>query len=227
MRIDVFTIFPGIFESPLRESLLGKAVAGGLLEVRVHDLRDWTTDPHRKVDDASFGGGPGMVMRAQPIFDAVESLDPDRGRVLLLSPAGRRLDQAFIRELSLEPHLTLICGRYEGIDERVVAGLPAEEVSVGDFVLSGGEVPALVTIEAVTRLVPGVIGREESHERDSFDQPTVLDHPHYTRPREFRGMAVPDVLLSGDHAAIEGWRAEAAREKGRRNRPDLAPHDPA
>ena len=203
MRIDVFTIFPGIFESPLRESLLGKAVAGGLLEVRVHDLRDWTTDPHRKVDDASFGGGPGMVMRAQPIFDAVESLDPDRGRVLLLSPAGRRLDQAFVRELSLEPHLTLICGRYEGIDERVVAGLPAEEVSVGDFVLSGGEVPALVMIEAVTRLVPGVIGREESHERDSFDQPTVLDHPHYTRPREFRGMAVPDVLLSGDHAAIE------------------------
>jgi tRNA (guanine37-N1)-methyltransferase len=227
MRIDVFTIFPGIFESPLRESLLGKAVAGGLLEVRVHDLRDWTTDPHRKVDDASFGGGPGMVLRAQPIFDAVESLDPDRGRVLLLSPAGRRLDQAFVRELSLEPHLTLICGRYEGIDERVVAGLPAEEVSVGDFVLSGGEVPALVTIEAVTRLVPGVIGREESHERDSFDQPTVLDHPHYTRPREFRGMAVPDVLLSGDHAAIEAWRAEAAREKGRRNRPDLAPHDPA
>ena len=227
MRIDVFTIFPGIFESPLRESLLGRAVAGGLLEVRVHDLRDWTTDPHRKVDDASFGGGPGMVLRAQPIFDAVESLDPDRGRVLLLSPAGRRLDQAFVRELSLEPHLTLICGRYEGIDERVVAGLPAEEVSVGDFVLSGGEVPALVTIEAVTRLVPGVIGSEESHERDSFDQPTVLDHPHYTRPREFRGMAVPDVLLSGDHAAIEAWRAEAAREKGRRNRPDLAPHDPA
>jgi tRNA (guanine37-N1)-methyltransferase len=227
MRIDVFTIFPGIFESPLRESLLGRAIAGGLLEVRVHDLRDWTTDPHRKVDDASFGGGPGMVMQAQPIFDAVESLDPDRGRVLLLSPAGRRLDQAFVRELALEPHLTLICGRYEGIDERVVEGLPAEEVSIGDYVLSGGEVPALVTIEAVTRLVPGVIGREESHERDSFDEPAVLDHPHYTRPREFRGMAVPEVLLSGDHAAIEAWRAEAAREKGRRNRPDLAPQDPA
>jgi len=227
MRIDVFTIFPGIFESPLRQSLLGRAIAGGLLEVRVHDLRDWTTDPHRKVDDASFGGGPGMVMRAQPIFDAVGSLDPERGRVLLLSPAGRRLDQAFIRELALEPHLTLICGRYEGIDERVVMGLPAEEVSIGDYVLSGGEVPALVTIEAVTRLVPGVIGREESHERDSFDEPAVLDHPHYTRPREFRGMAVPEVLLSGDHAAIEAWRAEAAREKGRRNRPDLAPHDPA
>jgi len=227
MRIDVFTIFPGIFESPLRQSLLGRAIAGGLLEVRVHDLRDWTTDPHRKVDDAPFGGGPGMVMQAQPIFDAVGSLDPERGRVLLLSPAGRRLDQAFVRRLALEPHLTLICGRYEGIDERVVMGLPAEEVSIGDYVLSGGEVPALVTIEAVTRLVPGVIGREESHERDSFEQPATLDHPHYTRPREFRGMVVPEVLLSGDHAAIEAWRAEAAREKGRRNRPDLAPHDPA
>jgi tRNA (guanine37-N1)-methyltransferase len=227
MRIDVFTIFPRIFEGPLRESLLGKAIAGELLDVRVHDLRDWTSDPHRKVDDASFGGGPGMVMRAQPVFDAVESLDPDRGRVLLLSPAGRRLDQAFVRELAAEPHLTLICGRYEGIDERVVDGLPAEEVSIGDYVLSGGEVPALVTIEAVTRLVPGVLGREESHERDSFEEPSVLDHPHYTRPREFRGMAVPEVLLSGDHAAIEAWRVEAAREKARRNRPDLAPPDPA
>ncbi|MGZ5128983.1 MAG: tRNA (guanosine(37)-N1)-methyltransferase TrmD [Actinomycetota bacterium] len=227
MRIDVFTIFPGIFESPLRESLLGKAVAGGLLDIRVHDLREWTSDPHRKVDDASFGGGPGMVMQAQPIFDAVESLDPDRGRVLLLSPAGRRLDQAFVRELAAETHLTLVCGRYEGIDERVVEGLPVEEVSIGDYVLSGGEIPALVTIEAVTRLVPGVIGREESHEQDSFEEPAVLDHPHYTRPREFRGMVVPEVLLSGDHAAIEAWRAESAREKARRNRPDLAPQDPA
>lgn len=227
MRIDVFTIFPGIFESPLRESLLGKAIAGELLDVRVHDLRDWTSDPHRKVDDASFGGGPGMVMQAQPVFDAVESLDPDRGRILLFSPGGRRLDQAFVRELAAEPHLTMICGRYEGIDERVVEGLPAEEVSIGDYVLSGGEVPALVTIEAVTRLIPGVIGREESHEQDSFTEPGVLDHPHYTRPREFRGMVVPEVLLSGDHAAIEAWRREAAREKTRRNRPDLAPRTEA
>ncbi len=227
MRIDVFTIFPGIFESPLRESLLGKALDGGLLDVRVHDLRDWTSDPHGKVDDASFGGGPGMVMQAQPVFDAVESLDPDRGRVLLLSPAGRRLDQAFVRELAVEPHLTLVCGRYEGIDERVVDGLPAEEVSIGDYVLSGGEIPALATIEAVARLIPGVIGREESHERDSFAEPGVLDHPHYTRPREFRGLSVPEVLLSGDHAAIDAWRTEAARAKGRRNRPDLAPQDPA
>ncbi len=219
----MFTIFPGIFESPLRESLLGKAVAAEVLDVRVHDLRDWTTDPHRKVDDASFGGGPGMVLSAQPVFDAVGSLDPDRGRVMLLSPAGRRLDQAFVRELAAERHLTLICGRYEGVDERVVEGLPAEEVSVGDYVLSGGEVPALVVIEAVTRLIPGVIGREESHEQDSFSEPGVLDHPHYTRPREFRGMVVPEVLVSGDHAAIEAWRARAARDKRRRLRPDLEP----
>jgi tRNA (guanine37-N1)-methyltransferase len=222
MRIDVFTIFPGIFVGPLGESLLGRAVDDRLLDVGVHDLRDFTPDRHRQVDDASFGGGPGMVMKPEPVFAAVESLDPDRGRVLLLSPAGRRLDQAFVRELASEPHLTLICGRYEGVDERVVAGLPAEEVSIGDYVLSGGELPALVVIEAVTRLVPGVIGREESHEQDSFGEPGILDHPHYTRPREFRGMRVPEVLVSGDHGAIERWRRDAAAEKTRRNRPDLA-----
>ncbi|HUF59969.1 MAG TPA: tRNA (guanosine(37)-N1)-methyltransferase TrmD [Actinomycetota bacterium] len=222
MRIDVFTIFPAILESPLRESLLGRAIERGLLDVRVHDLRGWSDDRHRTVDDASFGGGPGMVMKPEPIFAAVESLDPDRGRVLLLSPAGRRLDQGYVRELAREEHLTLLCGRYEGVDERVVENLPAEEVSIGDYVLAGGEVPALVVIEAVTRLVPGVIGKGESHERDSFADPDLLDHPHYTRPAEFRGMAVPEVLLSGDHAAIERWRQDAAREKTRRNRPDLA-----
>ena len=221
MWIDVFTIFPGIIEGPLRESLLGRAVAGGLVAVRVHDLRAFTVDKHRSVDDESFGGGPGMVMKPEPIFAAVESLDPDRGRVLLLSPAGRRIDQAFVRELAAEPHLTLLCGRYEGVDERVVEGLPAEEISIGDYVLSGGELPALLLIEAVTRLMPGVIGKEESHERDSFSEPGLLDHPHYTRPAEFRGMRVPDVLLSGHHAEIERWRREAAREKTRRNRPDL------
>jgi tRNA (guanine37-N1)-methyltransferase len=221
VRIDVFTIFPAILESPLRGSLLGRAIERGLLDIRVHDLRGWSDDRHRTVDDAAFGGGPGMVMKAGPFFAAVESLDPERGRVLLLSPAGRRLDQGYVRELAREAHLTLLCGRYEGVDERVVEGLPAEEVSIGDYVLAGGEVPALVVIEAVTRLVPGVIGKEESHERDSFAEAELLDHPHYTRPAEFRGRAVPEVLLSGDHAAIERWRRDAAREKTRRNRPDL------
>jgi tRNA (guanine37-N1)-methyltransferase len=220
VRVDVFTIFPGIFRSPLRESLLGRAIAEGLVEVHVHDLRDWSTDRHRSVDDEAYGGGPGMVLKPEPLFAAVESLDPDRGRVLLLSPAGRRLDQALVRELASEPHLTLLCGRYEGVDERVVEGLPAEEVSVGDYVLAGGELPALVVIEAVTRLVPGVIGKEESHRQDSFSEPGVLDHPHYTRPTAFRGMEVPEVLLSGNHAEIERWRRDAAKEKSRRNRPD-------
>ncbi len=218
----MFTIFPAIFESPFRESLLGRAIGQGLLDIRVHDLREWSDDRHHTVDDAAFGGGPGMVMKPEPFFAAVESLDPDRGRVLLLSPAGRRLDQGFVRELGREEHLTLLCGRYEGVDERVVEGLPAEEVSIGDYVLAGGEVPALVVIEAVTRLVPGVIGKEESHERDSFAEADVLDHPQYTRPAEFRGMAVPEVLRSGDHGAVERWRREAAREKTVRNRPDLA-----
>jgi tRNA (guanine37-N1)-methyltransferase len=221
VRIDVFTIFPGILEGPLRESLLGKAIVAGVLDVRVHDLRRWATDRHRSVDDEAFGGGPGMVMRPAPIFEAVESLGADRGRVLLLSPAGRLLGQQLVRELAAEPHLTLLCGRYEGVDERVAEGLPAEELSIGDYVLSGGELPALVVIEAVTRLVPGVIAKEESHIHDSFSQEGLLDHPHYTRPREFRGMRVPEVLVSGDHAAIAAWRHEAALAKTRKNRPDL------
>jgi tRNA (guanine37-N1)-methyltransferase len=221
VRIDVITIFPGIFESPLRESLLGRAIGAGLVDVRVHDLRDATTDKHRQVDDESYGGGPGMVMKPEPVFAAVESLGSGDRRTLLLSPAGRRLDQALARELAAEPWLVLICGRYEGVDERVVEGLPAEEVSIGDYVVAGGEVPALVVLEAVTRLVPGVIGREESHEQDSFGDDGILDHPHYTRPAEFRGMRVPETLLSGNHAEIERWRREAAFEKTRRNRPDL------
>jgi tRNA (guanine37-N1)-methyltransferase len=220
MRIDVVTIFPAMLEGPLRESLLGKAIADGLVDVRLHDLRTFAEDRHRTVDDESFGGGPGMVMKPEPWFAAVESLGEDRGRVILLSPAGRRLDRDLVHELSAEPHLTLLSGRYEGVDERVVEGLPAEELSIGDYVLSGGELPALVLIEAVTRLIPGVIGREESHERDSFED-GLLDHPHYTRPAEFRGMVVPEVLRSGHHGEIERWRREAALDKTRRNRPDL------
>ena len=221
VRIDVITIFPGIFESPLRESLLGRAIEAGLLDVRVHDLRDNTIDKHRQVDDESYGGGPGMVLKPEPVFAAVESLGAGDRRTLLLSPAGRRLDQDLVRELAAEPWLVLICGRYEGVDERVAEGLPAEEVSIGDYVVAGGEVPALVVLEAATRLVPGVIGRGESHEQDSFGDAGMLDHPHYTRPAEFRGLRVPETLLSGNHAEIERWRHEAALEKTRRNRPDL------
>ena len=220
MRIDVFTIFPGIVQGPLRESLLGKAIEAGVVDVRVHDIRASATDKHRQVDDEPYGGGPGMVLKPEPVFAAVESLGEGTKRVIVLSPAGRRLDQVLVRELAKEPWLVLISGRYEGVDERVVEGLPAQEVSIGDYVLSGGEIPALVVLEAVTRLVPGVVGKEESLERESFED-GALDHPHYTRPSEFRGMAVPDVLLSGNHAEVERWRREAAREKTRRNRPDL------
>jgi tRNA (guanine37-N1)-methyltransferase len=221
VRVDIITIFPGIFDSPLRESLLGRAIEAGLLDVRVHDLRDSTTDKHRQVDDESYGGGPGMVLKPEPVFAAVESLGAGDRRTLLLSPAGRRLDQDLARQLAAEPWLVLICGRYEGVDERVAAGLPAEEVSIGDYVVAGGEAPALVVLEAVTRLVPGVIGQRESHEQDSFGDAGMLDHPHYTRPAEFRGLRVPETLLSGNHAEIERWRREAALEKTRRNRPDL------
>jgi tRNA (guanine37-N1)-methyltransferase len=220
VRIDVFTIFPRIVEGPMRESLLGKAIEAGIVDVRVHDIRAFATDKHHQVDDEPYGGGPGMVLKPEPVFAAVESLGKGTKRVIVLSPAGRRLDQALVRELANEPWLLLISGRYEGVDERVVEGLPAEEVSIGDYVLSGGEIPALVVLEAVTRLIPGVVGKEESLERESFED-GVLDHPHYTRPSEFRGMAVPDVLLSGNHAEVERWRREAAEDKTRRNRPDL------
>ncbi|HEY3022978.1 MAG TPA: tRNA (guanosine(37)-N1)-methyltransferase TrmD, partial [Actinomycetota bacterium] len=191
MRIDVFTIFPGIVEGPLRESLLGKAIEADIVDVRVHDIRAFVTDKHRQVDDEPYGGGPGMVLKPEPVFAAVESLGEGTKRVIVLSPAGRRLEQSLVRELAKESWLVLISGRYEGVDERVVEGLPAEEVSIGDYVLSGGEIPALVVLEAVTRLVPGVVGKEESLERESFED-GALDHPHYTRPSEFRGMAVPD-----------------------------------
>jgi tRNA (guanine37-N1)-methyltransferase len=222
VRIDVLTIFPSMVEGPLRESLLGRAIHSGIIEVGVHDIRDRATDRHRQVDDEPYGGGPGMVMKPAPVFAAVEALGEGPKRILLLTPAGRRLDQALARELAAEPWLVLVCGRYEGVDERVVEGLPAEELSIGDYVLSGGELPALVVVEAVARLVPGVVGREESLARESFEG-GLLDHPQYTRPSEFRGMRVPDVLLSGNHAEIERWRRQAAVEKTRRNRPDLAP----
>jgi len=226
IRFDVLTLFPGYFDGPLREALLARAVERGVVEVRVHDIREHTTDPHRTVDDYAFGGGPGMVMKPEPVFDAVEALGAGPKRVIALSPAGRRFDQRLARELATEPWIVLLCGRYEGLDERVVEGLPAEEVSIGDFVLAGGEAAALAVLEAVSRLVPGVVGNEESLGPESFAVDTgILDHPHYTRPREFRGIGVPEVLLSGDHAAIAEWRRRAAAEKTRRNRPDLLEPD--
>jgi tRNA (guanine37-N1)-methyltransferase len=224
VRFDILTLFPGMFEGPLRESLLGKAIERGLVDVRVHDIRDHTHDKHRQVDDYAFGGGPGMVMKPEPIFDAVEALGEGRKRIILLSPAGRRLDQALVGDLAREPRIVLISGRYEGVDERVVEGLPAEEVSIGDFVLAGGEVAALALVEAVTRLVPGVVGNEESLDAESFEQ-GLLDYPHYTRPASFKGMDVPEVLLSGDHGKIAEWRRRAAEEKTKRNRPDLISED--
>jgi tRNA (guanine37-N1)-methyltransferase len=208
VRIDVITIFPELVDGPLHESLLGKAIEGGLLHVGVHDLRNFTSDRHRSVDDEAYGGGPGMVMKPEPLFAA-------------MSPAGRLLDQTLVRELAAESHLTILCGRYEGFDERVIDGLPAEELSIGDYVVAGGEMPALIVIEAVSRLLPGVIGNEDSHRNDSFSEAGVLDHPQYTRPLRFRELEVPPVLTSGDHAAIAAWRRAAALEKTRRNRPDL------
>jgi tRNA (guanine37-N1)-methyltransferase len=225
VRVDVLTIFPEYFQGPLDASLLGKARAGEVLDVRVHDLRAFATDRHRTVDDMPYGGGAGMVMRADPFFTAVEELFGSverRPRTVLLTPRGRVLDQALVRELAAEPGLLLLCGRYEGIDERVHEALATDEVSVGDYVLAGGEVAACVLIEAVTRLVPGVMGNERSGEDESFAD-GLLEYPQYTRPAEYRGMAVPEILRSGDHARVAAWRLERAVERTRAVRPDL--HD--
>lgn len=220
MRIDVITLFPELFVTPLRTSLLGKAITEGTISVGVHDLRRHGLGRHRTVDDEPYGGGAGMVMRPEPIFAAVESLDAPGAHIALLSPRGALFDQAGAARFAALDRLVLICGRYEGVDERVVEHLVSEEVSIGDYVLAGGELAALVIIEAVTRLVPGVVGNPASL---AFESHTSggLEYPQYTRPQSFRGMAVPDVLLSGDHAAIERWRAERAAELTRARRPDL------
>lgn len=222
MRIDVITIFPEYLAGPLEAALIGRARREGILDIRVHDLRAHTTDKHRSVDDEPFGGGPGMVMKPEPWFAAVEGIDEwERARRILLTPAGRRFDQMTAEALKAESHLILLCGRYEGIDERVAEHLATDELSIGDFVLQGGEAAALVVIEAVGRLVPGVVGEPQSLDEESFTT-GMLDHPHYTRPAEFRGLQVPDVLLSGDHAAIDRWRREEALRRTRERRPDLS-----
>jgi tRNA (guanine37-N1)-methyltransferase len=222
VKIDVVTIFPEFFASPLDASLLGKARARGLIDVALHDLRDHTTDPHRTVDDEPYGGGVGMVMMPDPWFDAVEAIEGwEKARRILLSPAGRRLDQQLVRELADHGHLIMMCGRYEGVDERVAEGLATDEVSIGDYVIAGGEAAALVLVDAVARLIPGVVKEPLSVEEESFGPSGLLDYPHYTRPPEFRGMRVPDVLLSGNHAEIAAWRRKEALERTKRRRPDL------
>jgi tRNA (guanine37-N1)-methyltransferase len=248
MDFDVLTIFPEFFRSILEHGLLKRAMASGHATIRLHDLRDYTDDRHRTVDDRPFGGGPGMVFKPEPLFRAVEALRaeaqaPAAGDecaeqgfpVILLSPQGRLLTQAVAEELSQSARLILICGRYEGVDERVAEHLATDEISIGDFVLSGGELPAAVVMEAVTRLLPGVLGNEESCEQDSFAVPAgapaevrhgLLDCPHYTRPAEFRGWKVPEVLLSGNHQEVRQWRRRRALEKTWRRRPDLLAHVP-
>ena len=219
MRVDVLTIFPDLVESFAGSSLLGRARERGLLDIRTHDLRSVATDPHRSVDDSPFGGGAGMVLKPEPIFDTVEAVDPPRP-ILYLSPAGRTLDQAYVAELAGLDGFTLLCGRYEGIDERVREHLIDGEVSIGDYVLAGGEVAAAVVLEAVGRLVPGVVGNRESVGDDTFSD-GLLEYPHYTRPASYRGWDVPAVLTSGDHGRVARWRRAQALLRTARHRPDL------
>ncbi len=226
MRFDIVTLFPQMFPGYLSQSLLNKAIEEGLVNVQVHDLRDWSTDKHKMVDDRPFGGGPGMVLKVEPVVDCVESLrareeaTPDH--LILLSPQGRKLDQHVIEELASKQQVTLLCGRYEGFDQRVIDLLEPDEISIGDFVLNGGEVAAMVVIDAVIRLIPGVLGDERSHHEDSFSTGNrMLEHAHYTRPREYRGLGVPEVLLSGDHGKIAEWRQAESLKKTKQRRADL------
>ncbi|PYR89263.1 MAG: tRNA (guanosine(37)-N1)-methyltransferase TrmD [Acidobacteria bacterium] len=223
MTIDIVTIFPKMVEAPLAEGIVARAIARGIIDARVHDLREFTTDRHRVVDDVPFGGGPGMVLKPEPLFAAVDRIRDQRGTpaaVILTSPDGERLTHTVAERLSALDHLVILCGRYEGVDERVRQHLATDVISIGDYVLSGGELAALVIIDAVARLIPGVVGDQASVTGDSFAS-GLLDFPQYTRPAEFRGHAVPPVLLSGHHAEIEKWRREQALERTRANRPDL------
>jgi tRNA (guanine37-N1)-methyltransferase len=226
LQFDVITIFPEFFKGPFDFGIIRRARDGGLVGIGIHDLRDFTTDRHRTVDDRPFGGGEGMVFKPEPIFSAVEKLrSAGNSEVVVLSASGRRFNQAEALRLSRSDQIILVCGRYEGIDERVVEHLATAELSIGDFIVSGGEIAATVVIDAVTRYVPGAVGKEESVLRESFSDPAtetqLVEHPHYTRPAEFRGWRVPDVLISGDHEAVRQWRYEAAIKKTERNRPDL------
>lgn len=224
IRFDVLTLFPQIFPSYLGESLLSKAIAKGLVEVHTHDIRNWTDDKHNKVDARPFGGGPGMLIQVQPVVDcveAVQAMDAEPGELILLSPQGETLKQAVVQEFSQTRRLLLLCGRYEGFDQRVIDILQPREISLGDFILNGGEVAAMAIIESVIRLIPGVLGDERSSEEDSFSDEALLEFPQYTRPREYRGRSVPDVLLSGNHHEIARWRAEQRLKRTAERRRDL------
>jgi tRNA (guanine37-N1)-methyltransferase len=220
MKIDVLTLFPAMFEGPLDESIIKRARETGRLALGFHDLREFAHDRHRTVDDRPFGGGPGMLLKPEPIFEAVESLAKPETRIILLSPAGRTFNQAIAHELSALEHLLLISGHYEGFDERVREHLADDELSIGDYVLTNGSLPVMVIIDAITRLLPGVLGDAQSAYEESFSH-GLLEYPQYTRPADFRGMTVPEVLLSGHHAEIERWRAEQARLRTKERRPDL------
>jgi tRNA (guanine37-N1)-methyltransferase len=220
MKIDVLTLFPAMFAGPLDESIVQRARKSGALELTVRNLRDYTHDRHKTVDDRPFGGGPGMLLKPEPVFEAAEALAGAATKVILLSPAGRKFDQAVARELAQQEHLLLVCGSYEGFDERIREQLADDELSIGDYVLTNGALPAMVVIDTVTRLLPGVLGDDESSRDESFSG-GLLEYPHYTRPAEFRGMKVPEVLLSGNHAEIAKWRAEQARQRTKERRPDL------
>jgi len=220
MKIDVLTLFPAMFAGPLDESIVKRAREAKLLDLKIHNLRDWTHDRHKTVDDRPFGGGPGMLLKVEPLFEAIESLQREKTKVILLSPIGRKFSQEIARELSQEKDLLLVCGSYEGFDERVREALADDELSIGDYVLTNGALPAMVVIDAVARLLPGVLGDDESSRDESFSA-GLLEYPQYTRPAEFRGLKVPEVLLSGNHAEIEKWRREQAKLRTEKQRPDL------
>ncbi|MDQ6808308.1 MAG: tRNA (guanosine(37)-N1)-methyltransferase TrmD [Verrucomicrobiota bacterium] len=220
MQVDILTLFPEICRTPLSESMMKRAQECGALQLRIHNLRDWTTDKHRVVDDAPFGGGQGMVMKPEPIFAAVESLRHEESTVVLMTPQGRRFEQRIATEFSHRTHLIIICGHYEGIDHRVVEQLVDHEISIGDYVLTNGAIAAVVFVDAIVRLLPAVLGHEQSAADDSFSG-GLLEAPQYTRPAEFRGAKIPDVLLSGNHAQIAAWRKAEALRRTRENRPDL------
>jgi len=220
MKIDVLTLFPAMFAGPLDVSIVQRARSAGLLDLAIHNLRDWTHDRHKTVDDKPFGGGPGMVLKPEPLFEAIESLARENTCVILMAPDGERFGQQTARELSGLEHLLIVCGSYEGIDERVRETLIDRELSIGDYVLTNGGLPAMVLVDAVTRLLPGVLGDEQSSAEESFSH-GLLEYPHYTRPAEFRGMRVPEVLLSGNHAQIAQWRTEQSRARTQERRPDL------